>query len=174
VHSILASPEGRRTIFVIQADHTSFGNPVWGQRPEQTESIFAQIPLVIVYPRQDHETKSNFENYRKTLSEMVLSQNDIPRLILHSISELPVMKDAPLEKINHSLGGQTLAQATPIISGAKVWGYDIRSKFYYLDSKNRVVYYRPRPIPSPNFNVPPAAELPGDLEILAAVKSYFN
>jgi hypothetical protein len=84
------------------------------------------------------------------------------------------MKDAPLEKINHSLGGQTLAQATPIISGAKVWGYDIRSKFYYLDSKNRVVYYRPRPIPSPNFNVPPAAELPGDLEILAAVKSYFN
>lgn len=170
----LSGPNGHRTIFIVQADHTSFGSPVWTANDNPPTAMYAQIPLVMIYPSPSGSKAQRLEaKVSEELSKMTLSQNDIPRLILHGLSKLPVVQRAPLDKITHSLGGQVLASAKPVLPEAKVWGYDVRAKFYYVDANNKVKDYRARPVPSPNFNAPPYSEIPGDLEILQALKSHF-
>lgn len=168
IEKILKSSVADRSFFIIQADHTSIGQDLWNS-PGNDLEMYSKIPFIFIYPQK--KIKDSLD--RKNLKSRVMSQNDIPRFIMHSFSKLNVIRKKDLKQITHSLGGQTLAAAPPITKDAIVWGYNILARFYYVNQDGVVKEVESKQLKAPDFSQSPNPVVPGDKEILSALRSYF-
>ncbi len=102
-----------RSIVLMSADHSTGESYVWGPADPESDEAKAQIPFVIVIPKafmaRVKDQKALMAALKATqtlLNAAVLSQNDVPSLMLALLSEHPAVKALPASAKWHTLGGQ--------------------------------------------------------------------
>lgn len=105
----------RRAIVVLMADHSTGEDYVWGPESveHETDAAKARVPLVIVLPpaflaqaKDRPALERALAQAQRALDETVLSQNDVPALLLALLHAHPGVRALPPDARWHSLGGQ--------------------------------------------------------------------
>ena len=172
VEGIANGPLGPRSVFVIQADHSTGERPAWtapNGLPARADGAFAsRIPLLLLFP-------SRREPGVVRLKEPV-SENDVPRLLLTVLKAHPRIKAAADGGLAATLGGQRFipgARALTPFSGSVVWGINARSAWFGVSASGLVAETPYTAVP-PRFDRPPRDPMPGGDAVLAALGRYLR
>jgi hypothetical protein len=142
------SPLAARSIVVLCADHSVGDHYVWGrQDPDGVEASKAQIPLVLWLPdafvqksREPDRVRELVRRVQALLETTVLSQNDVPMLLLTLISASPEIASLPLEWRWHNFGGQVTSpwfRFTPRPKTVQVYGLNGSAELFYRTADDR-------------------------------------
>jgi hypothetical protein len=140
LEALASSPQAGRSIVVLVADHSTGHARAW--QPQKDPSVardkvaFARIPFLIVFPEtlvtsapEPQAARARLARINELLSRHLLSQNDIPRMLLTLLDASPELGSVPAEWRWHSLGGQRLSpHFRPPDAAATVLGIDGRSR----------------------------------------------
>jgi len=101
-----------RAVVVLTADHSTGHRYVWGEGRE-TDEAFGRIPFAIVVPAgvraravDDAAVQAAMTRSQELLDAGPLSLNDVPTLLLATLSASPMLANLPHEKRWHTMGGQ--------------------------------------------------------------------
>ena len=138
--AVSSSPRGNRSIVVVSADHSTGHARAWrreaGPSLLRDKVAFARIPFLLVFPDQlvdnAHEpaaVRAQIARINELLSQHVVSQNDIPRILLALLDASPELASVPVAWRWHTIGGQRLSPYfRPPDPSAAVVGIDGRSR----------------------------------------------
>ncbi|MBX7097417.1 MAG: LTA synthase family protein [Myxococcaceae bacterium] len=140
-----------RSIVVLGADHSTGEGYVWGPFDPETDAAKTQIPFLIVIPKAFLEKavdrpalEAALARAQQELEGSVLSQNDVPTLLLALLSAHPGLQKLPPEARWHSMGGQVTSPW--FVPGGEpetaIIGINGVSEFYAMDKEgNRLGGY---------------------------------
>jgi hypothetical protein len=101
-----------RAIVVLTADHSTGHRYVWGEGKE-TDDAFGRIPFAVVIGAgvrgrafDDTAVRVAATRAQELLDAGPLSLNDVPSLLLATLSASPMLSTLPHEKRWHTMGGQ--------------------------------------------------------------------
>jgi hypothetical protein len=101
-----------RAVVVLTADHSTGHRYVWGEGRE-TDDAFGRIPFAIVFgagvrarAADDDAVRAAMMRSQQLLDAGPLSLNDVPSLLLATLSASPMLQTLPHEKRWHTMGGQ--------------------------------------------------------------------
>lgn len=129
-----------RAVVTLMADHSTGHRYVWG-RGEETDDAFGRIPFAIVLPPASTTTtpdalRAAVQHAQGLLDAGPLSLNDVPTLLLSTLSQTGTLRRLPADKRWHSMGGQvTSPWFQPLHPGAVVHGVNGVSRIVALDAK---------------------------------------
>ncbi|MFZ5441277.1 MAG: LTA synthase family protein [Myxococcota bacterium] len=102
-----------RSIVMLMADHSTGHAYVWGKEDPESDEAKSQIPFALVIPKaflarakDPVALEAALREVQALIDEAVLSQNDVPTLLLALLSAHPAVKALPEAKRWHTLGGQ--------------------------------------------------------------------
>lgn len=101
-----------RAVVVLTADHSTGHRYLWGEGRE-TDDAFGRIPFAIVIAAgvrarasDDDALRAAMTRSQQLLDGGPLSLNDVPSLLLATLSASPMLANLPHEKRWHTMGGQ--------------------------------------------------------------------
>jgi hypothetical protein len=130
-----------RTIVVLLADHSTGNDYVWGADDfdHETDAAKARVPLLLVVPEafvKRADAAMELEAVQRALDAEVLSQNDVPALMLALLSAHPGVAAMAADQRWHTLGGQrTSPDFDPGLAGAALLGVNGVDESYALDAR---------------------------------------
>jgi hypothetical protein len=144
------SPLAENSMVVLVADHSTGEHYPWGEldHDHDTDAAKAQIPFYVVVPQAKMARLAGRDSFDHALAELqarldtqILSQNDLPSLLLAMLSAAPPMQTLAADKRWHTLGGQITspwfdpndAQHPSIV------GINSVSQFYAFDEQGQCV-----------------------------------
>jgi Sulfatase len=135
-----------RMVVVLMADHSTGHNYIWGHHSDESDAEKAKIPFaIVVSPQLLAESKnpqavaSALEHAQEQLNAGVLSQNDVPALVLALLQNHQSIKSLSVSERWHSMGGQVTSGFFKPPAGATIMGVNGVSEFYALDEKGKRV-----------------------------------
>ncbi len=138
-----------RMVVVLMADHSTGHNYIWGHHSDESDAEKAKIPFAMVVSPDLLSSAKNpaavadaLDQAQAQLNAGVLSQNDVPTLVLTLLQNHQSIKSLPADQRWHSMGGQVTSGLFRPPAGATIMGVNGVSEFYALDDKgNRVGEY---------------------------------
>jgi hypothetical protein len=131
-----------RTLVVLMADHSTGDTYVWGNDDfdHETDDAKTKVPLLIVIPAawvaRAGDVKPALDEVQRLLDAQVLSQNDVPALLLALLSAHPGVVALPASQRWHTLGGQrTSTWFDSGVEGAAVMGVNGVDESFVLDAE---------------------------------------
>jgi hypothetical protein len=139
---IVAEGLADRAVVVLVADHSTGHRYVWGEGKE-TDDAYGRIPFAIVLPGGARAHADNDIVIRDALARAQalldagpLSLNDVPSLLLATLSASPTLANLPDDKRWHTLGGQiTSPHFRGFVDGAVVEGINGVSQVVAFDAR---------------------------------------
>lgn len=135
--TLATSPWGNRSLVVVSADHSTNDPFIWGDaRPidgTAHAAALSRIPFAVVVPdawiqslRDGAAARAALAAVRAVLPDLVLSQNDVPTMILALLSHAPQLATLAPDKRWHTLGGQRTSPyfRSDSLGNVPVWGID--------------------------------------------------
>ncbi|MFT3713413.1 MAG: sulfatase-like hydrolase/transferase [Archangium sp.] len=130
-----------RTVVLLMADHSTGDTYVWGADDfdHETDAAKTQVPFLIVVPQAwvtRAAAQDALEDVQRALDAEVLSQNDVPTVLLALLSAHPGVVALPASERWHTLGGQrTSSWFDSGVEGAALMGVNGVDESFVLDAK---------------------------------------
>ncbi len=138
------------SIVMLMADHSTGHNYLWGDELIEDDNAKSRIPFAVVIPErfrakvaEPGALRQALEQAQAELNAGLLSQNDVPTLLLALLKHHPGVKALPQASRWHSMGGQVTSPFFVPPAGASIVGINGVSELFALDAKgNRVGDYQ--------------------------------
>jgi hypothetical protein len=133
-----------RSVVVFAADHSTGEDYVWGApgTDHETDAAKAQVPFVIVLPdalrarvKDQAGLDATLRAVQAQLDQVVLSQNDVPTLLLALLSAHPGLRALAPAQRWHTLGGQATSPWFQAGGGEALLGINGVDELYTLDER---------------------------------------
>jgi hypothetical protein len=135
-----------RSLVVLMADHSTGHDYIWGSQGVEDDNAKARIPFAVVLPKALRESASNaaeltsaLDRAQGELASTVLSQNDVPTLLLALLKHHPNVERLQAAARWHSMGGQVTSPFFDAPPGAAIMGINGVSELFVLDQKGERV-----------------------------------
>lgn len=141
-----ANGSSERTLVLLMADHSTGDAYLWGPNDfdHETDDAKTRVPFVLVVPpsfvaraeASGADVRGALDAVQRALDAEVLSQNDVPALILALFSAHPGVVAIPSSERWHTLGGQrTSGWFDPGEPGAALIGVNGVDESFALDAQ---------------------------------------
>lgn len=144
----------KRAIVVLAPDHNTPETFLWGTKnpPPSEASKLSVLPLAIVFsealvaslaPETQQQLRAALAHVNQRLQSDILSQNDLPRLVLALLSAAPGMRNMPEGRRWHTLGGQTTSPEfrAPFNPKALVWGLAADTRLFTVTESGATSFH---------------------------------
>ncbi len=146
IDAIEQSPDAEGSVIVAHGDHSTADRLLWRAadaplaEPERLRAL-GQIPWVIVLPSatvaaaaQPDRVRSAVRALNELLSTLVLSENDLPALLLELLRHSRELRALRPEQRWHTLGGQRTSPhyQPPAWGSDTVYGFNASSELYLV------------------------------------------
>jgi hypothetical protein len=177
VRRIEASPEARRSIIVVSADHSTSDPFVWSSTPNVRSMsgipFFVYLPRPFLMDSADPKTAlSLLEQVNARAAEAAVSADDVPTLLLALLSASAPLASLPPAWRWHTLGGMVTSPdyALPGRPASALWGIDAVSRLFSVD-RDRAL---PITLPEPNPSLPGAGGANELGSVGGSVSAFFS
>lgn len=159
VSVIQAADVARHSVVVMTADHSTTDYFLWrkGAAPEDRTLALTHVPFAIFFPDpfldaapSPQRARELVRRLNELLASTVLSQNDLPRLVLGLLMHSAQLRSLPEPWRWHTLGGQRLSPTfrVPGHPDAFLLGVDGTSRLYMASAGGAVIPTEEKAVPT--------------------------